>query len=488
MTDMMTASPPQAVTLYDGADILTLDAAQPLIRNGAIAVSGNRILAVGPKADLANTYGMCATRIDWSGRLVLPGLVDGHSHLFQSLGRTLGDGLSLLPWLERFMLPLAANVTPEDAKAIYRLAGLSSLMLGTTAVIDNHYAPVDPATIVTLAGEMEALGLRGVVARGIFGPMVEGGRKMNCDPRLFRHSSAEEIALTRACLSEHPPGGLVEIWPMPKNVVYLDPELLAACAALATEYDIGWQAHCSESRFEVEIFETIYGCRPAIWMQREGLLSDRASFAHGIWYDDAEIEALGTTNANVVHNPVCNQYLASGIIKLGPLLGAGANVCLGSDGMAVGGSGIFEAMKAGLLLQRIREYDPLATSAELMLEMATLRGGKVLRREVGRLRAGMLADFVALDMTGAIHQPMTRPAMAVVMAGLPPVTDVVVNGENVIEGGRSTRVDQDKVIADGLQAAGDLIDRAGLRDLVRDWVPTGYSLKEPLTARLPQGQ
>lgn len=470
MTDLHNATQYDAVTLFDGADILTLDPVRPLIRKGAIAVSGDRIVAVGPSDDVTRMYGQSAKRIDWSGRLVLPGLVDGHSHLFQSLGRTLGDGLSLLPWLERFMLPLAANVTRQDAIAIYRLAGLSSLLLGTTAVIDNHYAPVDPETIVALAGEMEVLGLRGVVARGIFGPMVEGGRRMNCDPRLFRHSAAEEIELTRACLAGHPPGGLVEIWPMPKNVVYLDPDLMQACAALAMEYDIGWQAHCSESMFEVEIFESLYGCRPAIWMQRQGMLSDRASFAHGIWYDEAEIEALGDAHANVVHNPVCNQYLASGILKLGPLLAAGANVCLGSDGMAVGGSGIFEAMKAGFLLQRLREYDPLATSAELMLEMATLRGATVLRREVGQVRAGMLADFVAIDLSSPIHQPMTRPAMAVVMAGLPPVTDVVVNGICVVEAGRSTRVDHDKVIADGLQAAGDLIDRAGLRDLAQDWI------------------
>ncbi|TVP73457.1 MAG: amidohydrolase [Rhodobacteraceae bacterium] len=475
MTDMTPAARPDSVTQFEGADILTLDPAQPLIRKGAIAVSGNRILAVGPQAQLAKTYGTQARRIDWTGLLVLPGLVDGHSHLFQSLGRTLGDGLSLLPWLEHFMLPLAANVTPDDAIAIYRLAGLSALLLGTTAVIDNHYAPVDPDTIVALAREMEALGLRGVVARGIFGPMVEGGHRMNCDPRLFRHSTAEEIALTRACLAAHPPGGRVEIWPMPENVVYLDPELLIACAELAAKQDIGWQIHCSESSFEVEIFESLYGARPAIWMQAQGILSDRSALAHGIWFDDAEIEVLGATRTHIVHNPVCNQYLASGIVKLDPLLRAGANVCLGSDGMAVGGSGMFEAMKAGFLLQRLREYNPLATSAELMLEMATLRGAAVLRRDVGQLRAGMLADFVALDMRGAINQPMTRPAMAVVMAGLPTVSDVVVDGEVVIRAGRSTRVDHDKVIADGLQAAGALIERAGLRDLVRDWIPPAYA-------------
>lgn len=468
---------PEPVTLYEGADLLTLDPQQPLIRNGTVAVVGNRILAVGCGADVARLHGTGARRIDWSGRVVVPGLVDGHSHLFQTLGRTLGDGLSLLPWLEKFMLPLAANVRREDAVAIVRLAALSSLLQGTTAIIDNHYAPVDAETVVQLANEMEGIGVRGVVARGIFGPMVEGGRRMNCDPRLFQHSSVEEIAIMRDCLGAHKPGGLVEIWPMPENIVYLDPELIVACAQLAQEFNIGWQSHCSESRFEVEIFESIHGVRPAIWMMREGILSDRASFAHGIWYDDAETEALGAASANIVHNPVCNQYLASGIIRLGPLLEAGANVALGSDGVAVGGLSIFEAMKSGLLLQRIRELDPLATSAELMLELGTRRGGRLLRRDVGQLRSGALADFVALDMRGLVHQPVTRLATSVVMAGNPKVTDVVVNGDRVIEQGRSTKVDQDKIIQDGLQATRALIGRAKLSELAVDWVSPKHSMR-----------
>ncbi len=464
------------VTIYRGADLLTVDPAQPVIRNGAIAVSGERILAVGPVLEVVAAHGLGAEVVDWSGKVVMPGLVDGHSHLFQSLGRTLGDGLSLLPWLETFMLPLAANVTREDAVAIVRLAGLSSLLQGTTAIVDNQYAPVDAETIVTLAQEMEAIGLRGAVARGTFGPMVEGGLRMKCDPRLFRHSSAEEIAITRACLTAHPPGGLVEIWPMPENIVYLDPDLIIGCAELAQEFDIGWQAHCSESRFEVEIFEGIHGCRPAEWMAREGILSDRTSLAHGIWFDDAEVEALGAAGATIVHNPVCNQYLASGIIRLGPLLQAGANVSLGSDGVAVAGLSIFESMKSGLLLQRIRELDPLATSAELMVQLATISGGRLLRRDLGQLRAGQLADFVAIDLSGLPLQPVTRLVSAVVMAGNPPVSDVVVNGERVVRAGRSTRLDHDKIVADGQQAVDGLIERAGLRPLLKDWVaPPDYS-------------
>lgn len=359
-------------------------------------------------------------------------------------------------------------------KPKYAASGQPGL-LGTTATIDNHYAPVDPETIVTLAHEMEGPGLRGVVARGIFGPMVEGGRRMNCDPRLFRHSTAEEIALTRSCLAAHPPGGLVEIWTMPENVVYLDPELMIACAELAAEQKIGWQIHCSESKFEVEIFKSLYGLRPALWLEAQGILSERTSLAHGIWFDAAEIKALGARRINIVHIPVCNQYPASGILKLETLLAAGANVSLGSNGMAVGGSGMFEAMKAGFLLQRLRELNPLATSAELMLEMATLHGARLLRRDVGELQAGRLADFVTLDMREVVHQPLTRPAMAVVMAGLPLVTDVVINGDVVVSAGRSTRLDHEKVIADGIQAASDLIDRAGLRDLIGDWFAPAYS-------------
>lgn len=216
----------------------------------------------------------------------------------------------------------------------------------------------------------------------------------------------------------------------------------------------------------MQIFESLHGIRPAIWMARAGILTSHASLAHGIWFDTAEIAALGTGGVSIVHNPVCNQYLASGIIQLGPLLAAGANVALGTDGTAVGGQNMFEAMKAALLLQRIRDQDPAATTAETVLSLATTGGARLLRCDTGRLAAGARADFVLLDTRGLHHQPASRPVTGLVLSTQPSdVRHVVVEGEVVVRDGRSTRVDHEKILADGLQAARELIARAGIANL-----------------------
>lgn len=460
--------------LFKGGDIVTLDEGCPYIRNGAVAVAGNEIVSIGAATRVEAEIGAALRTVDFSGLTLMPGLIDGHNHLFQHLGKTLGDGLSLLPWLANYMMPLAAQVSRENAIHAVRLGALNSVLSGTTSIVDNHYAPVDEATVISIAEAMEEIGARGVVARGIYGRMVEGGRRMNSDPRLFRYTNSEELEITLNCIREKPAGSLVEVWPAPENVVYVDPDLMLACHGLATEFDVCWHSHCSESRSEVEIFTSIYNMRPAKWLHEQGILDDRITLAHGIWLDEEEIGLLGDARASIVHNPVSNQYLASGIIQLGPLASAGANVALGTDGVAVAGQDMFEAMKSAQLLQRIRGLDPASTSSELMLCMATRNGGYMLRKNLGALTPGALADFIVVDMNGIHHQPNNRPVCNLTLSTRgSDVRHVVINGDCVVENGRSTRVDQDRIIADAVQASGSLIDRAGLRDLVTDWVEPG---------------
>jgi 5-methylthioadenosine/S-adenosylhomocysteine deaminase len=468
---VMTAEKLFADVIFRGGDIVTLDRDNPYIRNGAISVVGNQIAWVGAATDLETHVAGATRTLDISGHIVIPGLIDSHTHLFQSLGKTLGDGLSLLPWLEKFMMPLSANISKQDAVAAVRMAALNSLLSGSTTLVDNHYAPVDEETILAVADAMEEVGVRGVVARGIYGPMVEGGLRMKCDPLLFQYSARQELDITRACIQARPAGSLVEVWPMPLNVVYLDPDLMIACHELAIEMGVSWQAHCSESMFEVEIFESIHGKRPAKWLHDQGILDDRITLAHGIWFDEEEIALLGDARAHVIHNPICNQYLASGILQLQPLMTAGVNVTLGTDGTACTGLNMFEALKSAHILQRLRELKPDATSSELILGLATRNGGKMLRKNVGALKKGALADMTVVDLSGIHHQPALRPVCCLTLSTMgSDVRHVMVNGDLVVENRRSTRVDQDKVIADCLQASRSLIERAGIEDLLADWI------------------
>lgn len=462
--------------LFTGADLYTLNEDEPVIHNGAIAVVGNKIAAIGTASEVAARCKNIKRTVDCSGTVIMPGLVDAHTHQFQLLGRTLGDGMSLLPWLSNFMLPLAASVDSKHALAAVELSALNSALSGTTAVVDNHYAPVDAETTIAVAKTMERVGIRGAVARGIFGPMVEGGRRMNCDERLFVYSSKEELEITEACIQQQPASSLVQVWPAPVNTVYIDKELMQASLEMAVKHDVSWHAHMSESQFEVEIHESVYGQRPVNWLHDNGLLTDRTTFAHGIWLNDEEIELLGNAKSTIIHNPVSNQYLASGIIKLGPLLRAGANITLGTDGVAVAGQDMFEAMKSAQMLQHLREYDAESTSAELMLDLACRNGGKMLRKNVGVLKVGALADFITVDLSGAHNQPATRAVCSLTSSARgSDVRHVVVNGEQIVADGRSTKIDEDKVVADAIQAAQAVIKKAGITELVTVWrSPKGF--------------
>ncbi len=456
--------------LLEGGVVIALDDEKQVIDGGGVAISGDRIIAVGSSTEMAPFRAGAARAVDCGGKVLMPGLTDGHTHLFQTLGRGMGDGLSLVPWLRRFMFPYARTIGSELAVAAARLGALQAALSGTTVVVDNHYAPTDTATTLEVAGAIESVGIRGAVARGIFGDPNRGGEIMGVAPELFPWSNQQEIDITRECLAERPAGSQVEIWPGPENIVYVTPELIADSADLAAEAGVRWHMHCSESADEIEFFETIYGMRPVAWLAREGLLSERTTLAHAIWLDDDEVQALGDHRSTAVHNPVSNQYLASGVIRLQPLQDAGANVALGSDGIAVTGQDMFEAMKAGVLLHRVHHLDPAATTVEQFLELAALGGAAMTGFEGGSLQAGGAADVVILDVDKVRHTPWNRPVASVVHCGRAADVDMtIVAGEVIVEGGRSTKVDEDEVRAKAAEAAQSLIRDADLSGLTEGW-------------------
>ena len=468
------ATPPvtrHADLIIEGAYVVTLDPDRPVIVDGSVAVTGDRITAVGSAAEVAAACPRAATRLDASGCLVMPGLIDTHTHLFQVLGRGLGDGLELMTWLRDFMLPMATHMTHDDAEAGVRLSALLAVQAGTTAVVDNHYAPTDTATIVAVAGAIESVGLRGAVARGVFGSRTPGGDRMGVPEELQCFGAATELEITRECLQEYPPGSRVEIWPMPENISYVDLDLITACAALADEQDLRWQAHCSEALAEVVIFEEVHGERPVEWLSRAGLLGPRATLAHAIWLDDAEIEAMGEARACGLHQPVCNQVVSSGVMRLRELLEAGATVALGTDGLAVSGQSMFEAMKSAYAMHRLSRMDATWPPSETLLELVCRHGARVLGRHVGVIEPGALADLAVLDTSSPRFVPGHRPVAALTLIGHgADVRDVIVGGEVVLRDGHSTIVDEAEVMAKAVEAAERVASAAGLEPLREAWI------------------
>lgn len=464
-----TAVPPRSCDLLlTNGVLVTLDAERRIIDPGAVAIVGDRIAAVGSADELSSwTVGRV---VDCRGAAILPGLVDCHNHLFQGLARGLGDGMALWRWLTQLIWPYAAHITPEEARASALLGAVEGARSGTTSLLDNHYSPADAETTIAVAEAIETVGLRGVVARGIFGPMTDVARKRGLPDQLFRYTPDEEVELTQAGMNARPAGSRVEIWPAPINPTYVDPQLVHRAVELARDGGVHWHTHCSEVRVDAEVTVETHGLRPMEWLDREGLL-ESGTIAHGIWLSDTEIASLARNGAAVSHCPVANQYLASGVVRLRDLRDAGVTVGLGTDGPGGGQrQDLFECMKATVLLQRVTSLDPEIAHAEDALELATVEGARLLGIDAGTLVPGRLADVVVVDLTQSHVRPLHRAVPAIVYSARG--TDVrmtIVNGEVIFEDGRCLRVDEDAVLEEAGRCAEELVARAGIKRLRHEW-------------------
>ena len=448
--------------ILEGGTVVTLDPERPVVEGGFVAIVGDRIVAVGEGYEIS---GYQAERvISCRGRLVMPGLVDCHNHLFQALGRTLGEGLPGWEWLSRFMWPYAAEITPEETKAAVYLGAVEAALAGTTSLLDHHYGRTDYDTTLAVASAIEEVGLRGVVARGVAGGYTALAERQGLPRKAFPLTDEEELGITEACITARPPGSRVAVWPGPLNTVYTDQNLLASAVSLARSHGTGWHTHLSAPKSDPDVYRETYGLRPGMWLHREGLLGPDAVLAHATWVDDEEIKAIGSTRTAVVHCPMSNQYVPYGVMPMRRLLEAGATVALGTDGSTCGHrQDLFENMKMLVLMHRLAELDPGASSAAEALRIATTGGAAALGIDAGRLAPGALADVIVLDTSRAHLTPVHDPRTALVYAARgSDVTMNIVGGQVIVEEGRCTRVDQDEVISEARGRARGLIARIGL--------------------------
>lgn len=455
--------------LLTNGSVITVDDERRVHEPGAVAIGGDRILAVGTPEDLDRYR---ATRvIDCTGKAVLPGFIDTHTHMFQSLGRGLGEGMPLYPWLSEFMWPYAQVISRQEAWAGVRLTALEAARAGTTAVVDDHYAPTDLETTVGVARTVEEVGLRGAVARGIFGAPAEVTRHYDIPDYLFEWSPEEELEITRAAI-EATSGKQVAVWPAPDgNFIHRD--LIIDSVKLAYELDTRWHIHCSAPQTDPAAYVSCYGERPVAWMQRAEILDERAAIAHGVWLDDDEVSFIGEAGAGVAHCPTSNCYMADGAIRMDDLRSAGAVVSLGTDGSACDHrQDMFEQMKQAIFVQRLHTLDPTALRSEEALELATREGARYLGIDAGVLAPGKLADIALVDLERVHLQPLNRTISTLVYAARgSDVVMTIVGGEVIYENGASTRVDEAEVIAEARARSAELIERARLRGLLDPWRP-----------------
>ena len=448
-----------AISVVRGRHVLTMGPAGDL-EDGAVAFAGGEILAVGPFGELAARFPDAEVTGDDHG-VVLPGLVNAHTHLSEALLCGMGEDLTLFEWIDRIVGPAGRHVTREMARVGAMLKGAELLLSGATCVSDMfcHTNMGSLASLGVVDG-LEAMGLRGVVA---FGPEDTA----EADRRPVREFLAEHEALADRCAASDLVGFRLGVG----TVLGQSDELLAASAELARERGWAVHTHLAEVREEVVQAGLRWGRTTVERAAEVGLLDVPVLAAHCIWVRDADIAALARAGATVVHNPVANMILGSGVCPLAALRGAGIPVAIGTDGPASNDSqNMLEAVKAAALLQKVARLDPRAATASDVLAMATVEGARALGLEgtVGSLQPGRRADVVRLrgDRPGLanVHDPRQQVVYCTSPAD---VADVWVDGVRRVAGGELVGHDLAALVAASRPLAAELASRAGLGGLSR---------------------
>jgi 5-methylthioadenosine/S-adenosylhomocysteine deaminase len=449
----------EQVVVVRGGHLLTMGSAGDL-EDGAVAFAGGEVLAVGPVAEVAARFPGAEVVGDGHG-VVLPGLVNAHTHLSEALLSGMGEDLTLLEWLAAIIAPASRHLTREMARVGAMLKGAELLLSGATCVNDMfcHTNLGSEASLGVVDG-LEELGLRGVVA---FGPedMAEQDRHP------VAAFLAEHEALAGRCAETELVGFRLGVG----TVLGQTDELLAASARAAREHGWAVHTHLAEVREEVVSSRLRWGRTSVERAADIGLLEVPVVAGHGIWVSEPEIRLLAGAGVAIVHNPVANMLLGSGVCPLAALRGAGIPVGIGTDGPASNDSqNMLEAVKAAALLHKLARLDPRAVTAGDVLAMATIEGARALGLDgrIGSLEPGKRADVVRLrgDRPGLanVHDPRQQ---VVYCASVADVADVWVDGARRVADGRLVGHDLAALVEASRPLAADLVARAGLGEQSR---------------------
>jgi 5-methylthioadenosine/S-adenosylhomocysteine deaminase len=387
--------------LVTAQHVLTMDAADRTFSPGAVAISGGKIVAVGSPGDLLSRY-RPKQRISRPSAVVLPGLVNTHTHAAMSLMRGIADDRPLMEWLEKAIFPAEAkNVSPEFVRAGTSLACLEMVRGGTTTFADMYYFESDVAAAV------DACGMRAVL-----------GETWLDFPAPGHANVAESQKVTRAFLERWKGHARITAAVAPHAPYTCSKETLLAAKALADEYGAPLLIHLSETRDEQKQVRERYGTTPVKWLDEIGFLSPRVLAAHGVWLDEEDLAILAARKVSLSHNPESNMKLGSGVAPVVAARKAGVTVGLGTDGVAGSNNDLdmWEAMDFAGKLAKVTAFDPTVLPAKDLLRMATVDGAKALGLEkvTGSLEPGKAADLIAVDLAAPRTLPVYDVASALV--------------------------------------------------------------------------
>jgi 5-methylthioadenosine/S-adenosylhomocysteine deaminase len=430
----MTLPPQEPVDLLlTGAWVLTQNRRRDTFNPGAVALKGDAIVAVGPPAELKARYAAAAS-LDYPQGLILPGLINAHTHAAMALFRGLADDLPLEEWLNSYIFPAESRLNREFVYWGTRLAVAEMLLSGTTTFCDMY---LFADAVAQAAAES---GIRAVV-----GEVLYDFPSPNYGPPTAGLQFSE--ALCRGWRG-HP---LVRVAIQPHAVYTCSPELLQQCGELADKYDTRLIIHLAETHREVEDCRAQYGATPVGHLKRLGLLSPRLLADHGVVLSEADLDLMAAGGAGVAHCPESNMKLASGMAPVADLLRRGVPVGLGTDGCASNNNlDLIQEMDSAAKLQKVRYLDPTVLPATAALDLATTGGARVLGLQgvVGALAPGLKADLVVLNLDQPHLTPLYDPYSHLVYAATgADVATVLVGGRVLVQDRRLLAFDLNETLA-----------------------------------------
>lgn len=430
----LTAAAAPADWIWSARLVITEDPGRRVIENGAVAIAGDRIVAVGARAAIDAQY-QARQRLDRPDAILAPGLIDTHTHAAMSLLRGIADDMRLQDWLEKFIFPAEAkNVSADFVRWGTRLGCLEMLLGGTTTFTDMYYFEDQVALAAKEAG------MRGVLGETIIRfPVAD-----NKTPEDALRSTERYLQRFR-----HDP--LIVPAVAPHALYTNSDQTLRSSRALADKYGVPLVIHLAETKKEVDDTLAARHMTPTKVLDMLGVLTGRTVAAHCVWVNQADLAILKARGVGVAHCPSSNMKLASGVAPVARMLSMGIAVGLGPDGPAGSNNdfNMFEEMDLAAKLAKVTALDPQVLPASTALEMATIGGARVLgmEKQIGSLEAGKRADLIMVRLDRPNAVPLYDPISQMVYAlKAEDVRDVMVNGKPVVRDAKILTLDEPAIL------------------------------------------
>jgi 5-methylthioadenosine/S-adenosylhomocysteine deaminase len=421
--------------IISGGTVVTMDAKHTIQDDAAIAIKGDTIVAIGPRDQITARYESAQT-VDAAGKLILPGFVNGHTHVPMTLFRGLHDDVTLNDWLYKYIFPAEAkNVNEDFVRWGTRLAAAEQIRSGVTTFADMYYFED------AVAEETKAAGMRGVL-----------GETWIDFPAPDNKSEAEMAAYTEKFLKKWQGDPLIHAAPAPHSTYTCSQKTLQDSAALARKYKAPILIHVAEMKKEWDDSQKQHGMSPVQYLDKLGILGPDVVAAHCIFVDEADRKTLAEKRVGCVHNPSSNMMIASGVAPVPEMLAAGVAVGLGTDGPAGSNNDLdlMEEIDLAAKLAKVTKNNPLALNAKAVVEMATIEGARAvhLENETGSLEPGKQADIIILDLDAPNAVPMYDIyAQIAYSLKANDVKTVIIGGRVVMRDRKLLTVDEQQVIS-----------------------------------------